>query len=368
MKKSIHQAITGFAIVFLAIIFFACNPVSEIISLTPAATSQPTRVALPPIDTNTVPAPLPTISPLVSLDLSLNKQDLVSSASILWLAGDQLAIAQSNSISLVGIPSESKTQSSAPREQAGEDVQNPIFLSTSLENTSLAWISNARTVQYWSYSQSQEPVRLAISKSPVTGLAIGPEGKKVAYADSSGDVIQVATNKPKDSLTWKAPAWLSDLSYSPDGQRIGGVNLPDYTAYIFLLDGKMQKTFEYASLTGLPLSGGYFCPNWTRFAWISGSAVQIIDLQSGENGPMLAHMDAVSSVAWSPDCRFLATASALTQSDTPIPVLSLWDLNSNGNSTKFPQPSAIQSISFSPNGQQLAVMDTTGQVRVYQLP
>ena len=189
----------------------------------------------------------------------------------------------------------------------------------------------------------------------------------MAAATLQGEITQLSTGSEGSPLTWQAPAWLSNLSYSPDGARLGGVDLATFTVYIFSLDGIVQQKLEWTSSASPNLYGAFFSPDWSRIAWAARSAVQIMEIPSSEQGPLLNHEDYVSAVQWSPDSQVLATAAAQNTGGGSIPIVILWN-PANGQILKtFVQQFAVQSLSFSPDSRKLAVMDVNGDLQVFSI-
>ena len=220
-------------------------------------------------------------APLISMDLAASRSSLSSVSSLVWLPGDQLAVAAQEEVALVDLPSPDAGPQAVVSIQSTHESDQPLFLSASRDGEDLAWISSETSIQFWNPSQMEDPKVLGSSSTPVTGIAVQPGGDRMAAATLHGEITQLSTRAEESPLTWQAPAWLSNLSYSPDGARLGGVDLATFTVYIFSLDGIVQQKLEWTSSASSNLYGAYFSPDWSRIAWAARGAVQIIEIPSG---------------------------------------------------------------------------------------
>jgi WD40 repeat protein len=168
--------------------------------------------------------------------------------------------------------------------------------------------------------------------------------------------------------TFDLPHWLTSLSFSPDGKLVGGTDQANFTVYVLdAATGQVQRRLEWMDSPTGSLYFALFSPEWNRVAWVAQASVQIMDASDGTTGPLLSHEEAVSAAAWSPTGNRLATASAATVEGNLIPAVLVWDAQNGVVLATWPQAAPVKSLAFSPDGRQVAVLDTNGNLRVWNL-
>jgi WD40 repeat protein len=313
-------------------------------------------------ESTTIPEPNVTVIPLTMSGGGGEKFN-----QVLWLPDGNIALAAQDE--LIILPAEGQTF----RTQALTSLKGnlPTLITAAISKQSLAWVSNGNQVFAYDPAANPAPQLLGESVSPITGLALSADGELLAYASYDGGLIIVSRRDPANVqglATRKLPVWLSSLSISPDGKRIAGASLPDFTVYI--LDASNGETLQMLEWVNPAVSSFYgvaFSNDWSRLAWLSQSAVLLMTLPDGKNGPVLNHEENVSALAWSPDGDRLAVASAATVQGNLTPAVILWDASNGAKLATLPQDMAILSLAFSPDGSQIAALDGAGELRVIRL-
>lgn len=375
----------------ISVILSACTLFLPTASPSPTATSfQPVTTAVPPSTTPTTapasptqpsptppsptpapPTPTPTspASPTPQLSLigpqnvtNLEKVNQVQQNGAQFFAfvdqGQTFALAASDRIELYN-PAPGLQNISVP-------AKNIKILATSPDQHALAWANQDNQIRLWNIPQPSQSYTLTGVTGEVTSLAFAPSGSQLASASYENQLKVWDTANGQVSNNWDLPYWLSDLSYSPDGTQIGGVDLPNFTVHILdAATGNEVKSLTWSESTSPALYGAYFSPDWKTIAWVARGTVQLMNVESGKLGPMLSHEDAVNALAWSPDSTLLATASAATVNGNFVPVVELWSAESGKtlNTLVLTNP-AIQ-ITFSPDGKSLATLDSTGTLHFW---
>ncbi len=204
-------------------------------------------------------------------------------------------------------------------------------------------------------------------ETSVTGLTFSLDGEHLVYADLDGAVVGLDSQSKEQTYAWKSPAWLSNLSISPDGSRVGGVDLANFLVYIYTLDGTVQKTLEWSEHASPALYSANFSPDWRMIAWVARGSVQMMEIETGALGPHISHEDFVLACVWSPDSRRLATAAPLFEGDQLKMGVFIWDPNSGEETDRYLMEGTIKSMSFSPDSSRLAVLDENGLLKVFSL-
>ena len=246
------------------------------------------------------------------------------------------------------------------------ETTNPSLLSVSQNQETIAWVSDGNTVNVWKPETKGPGQSQFENPAPVTGLTISPKRNSLAFSIFDGTLKTWDTTNNVLIGQWQAPSWLSSLAYSPDSSRLGGADLENFTVYIFnAVSGKIERSLKWSGTASPVLYGVYFSPNWRTLAWVARGEVQLMDLENGDLVPLLGHEDFVTALAWSPDSRLLATGSAATVEGGFAPVVQIWEAKSGQLLATLVQQVAVQSLSFSQDGTDLAILDSNGQLGLW---
>lgn len=243
--------------------------------------------------------------------------------------------------------------------------EHPTLLSVARDQAALAWVRDERVVTVWK-SGEVEPRILDQAGSPITGLVISDRGSELAYSTFDGTLIVRDAEYGAILRTWQSPSWLANITYSPDGKLLSGTDLANFTVYIFNLEnGEIRRELQWGDSASPALYGAYFSPNWRYLAWVARGAVQIMEVASEELGVHMSHEDFVSAIAWAPNDRLLAVAAAGTMEGEFIPLVVIWDVESGRIVNTLAQKAAVQSMAFSMDGSQLAILDNLGGLQIW---
>ena len=353
----------------------ACDGSAPGAELTSQAPSQPTLEAaptlyIPPERTPTIPI-LTTLAPQGDVIGIANAQALRVDAQVVesqaqsfsWLpGGEQVALAVDQGIMVYAVQP-------ATIVDHLEGVQ-PSKLTISGQTPWLAWVSAENTIQVL---DTQEQRQVAEIKSPagaVTSLSLAAQGGKLAFATFDQHVQVWADQAGSLRLfkDWQLPFWLANLSFSPDGNILAGADLTNFTVHFFdLASGEEIRTFEWNDHASPALYGVEFSPDWMYLAWTARGSVLLMDVASGETQATLQHEDFVSATAWSLDGSLLATAAAGTLNGQFGPFVYLWEAASGRLINQLGQAGGVLSMSFSPDGSELAVLTSGGALQVWSV-
>ena len=234
----------------------------------------------------------------------------------------------------------------------------PAKLTVSDDGDKMAWIDADNIVYLWDIKHDSEVVELIERESPITSLAFSPSGNELAIATIDGSVAMWNTVGSEMIITWQYPSWYSNLSYSPDGNVLAGLDAQNHSInFIDVKNGEIQRVLEWTESASPVLNGVYFSPDWETIAWVARGTVQLMDRSSGDLGLVFHHEDAVNSVSWSPDSTLFASASAGTVAGVFSPVVYLWETDNGGKVSELVQPAIVIQIVFSPNGTEIGVLN-----------
>jgi WD40 repeat protein len=305
--------------------------------------------------------------PLLSMDLSTANAALETANALIWLPGGRFAVAAQDNVALVDSSAAQTSSQELPVMQAAQPSKDARFLTASPSGEELAWVSQDTQVQLWHVAESFSVQALRAAGSSVTGLTFSPDGDQLAFATLDGGIVGLDADSQVESFTWKAPAWLSNLSISPNGTRLGGVDLANFLVYIYDLDGSIQKTLEWSEHASPALYSANFSPDWRSIAWVARGTVQLMSVDTGELGSQISHEDFVISCVWSPDSRQLATAAPVYNEGQMKMGVFVWDPSNGQRLERYLLDGNLRSMVFSPEGDQLAILDENGILNVINL-
>ncbi len=248
------------------------------------------------------------------------------------------------------------------------DSANPSMVSALPEANILAWASGDGTIQVWNTGDVRQIFEIQNQGGPLTGLALSQQSQRLAYATFDNQVQVWDAARGEKLYEWQLPFWLSNLSFSPDGQILAGADLADFSVHLIDINsGEELRRMTWTDHASPALYSVNFSPDWKYLAWAARGSVLLMDVSSGEPLFSLEHEDYVTAAAWSPDSNLLATAAAATLDGVFTPVVCLWEAASGNLVSQLAQKGGVLSMSFSPDGSELAVLTSGGALQVWQV-
>lgn len=202
---------------------------------------------------------------------------------------------------------------------------------------------------------------------PLNSIAYAADGRFIAIAgfDGKARVIDAATGRQVYMLIISSNGPVTDIVFSPNGQSIaatGGAGTAIWTAANGQVVRLLNQEYIQSSVAFSP-DGRYIVTasnNIDALGRSTSNTAMIWDATGDRELPTLSgHTDAIYAAAYSPNQRYVATAS---QDGTT----RIWDANSGQSlSTLKGHSRGVDGVAWSPDGRTVATASQDGTVKIW---
>ena len=230
-------------------------------------------------------------------------------------------------------------------------------------NIRLVWMKDSAGFWIIEYQFARPMNVLTLQGGPVAGVNEGgrvldasPDGSRWAYdPDGTSSLILIDPANSDTDIIIRSMQIIGDGRFTPDGKYLLTYSMDQWQATLWdAFTGEKVEEFEGFE-TAAPIYAVTPGADGQTLIWHARGTLQLQDMESGQMGSTFSHEDFITAFVLSPDGSVVATAAAGTINGNFTPAVYWWNAASGDKLTEMNFEYPIDSLSFSPDGDLLAV-------------
>lgn len=222
-----------------------------------------------------------------------------------------------------------------------------------LKNSQVFWVINdSSAVQIDIQTGKSESVFNAVNPGQI--LSASSDGDTILFLDPNQKEIGIFNRKLNNTLMINPETLFASADFSPDGTRISIPSLDKLEVSIWDVQSASRLTTLQGFETAAPVYNARIGADNRSLIWYSRATLQLQNLDNQRMGPRFSHEDFVTGFDLASNGRILASSAGGTINGVYSPLIYLWDTQSGSNLASIAYPDSISALAFSPDGKILA--------------
>jgi WD40 repeat protein len=245
-------------------------------------------------------------------------------------------------------------QNAADLEVIGKvSYQDPLSVVWALDGESF-WVMGYNELARYNSQTLEKEFTFKVDE-PGLLLDASPDGISIAYTPEKDGSFSVLNTMSNTAIEIDCGEPYGNVKFSPEGKEITSTSMNEWKVSVWdSTTGKLKRTLEGFE-TAAPVYSAQIGEDGKTLVWLARGTAQLQEMESGTMGSEFGHEDFISAYTLAPGGEVFATAAYAEVDEDYSPVLYLWDVRSGDLLNSFTYKETIQSLSFSPDGQLLAV-------------
>ncbi len=222
-----------------------------------------------------------------------------------------------------------------------------------LKNSQAFWVINdSSALQIDTQTSISESVFTAVNPGQI--LSASPDGETILHLDPNQKGIMVFNRKSNNTLMINPETLFASADFSPDGTRISIPSLDKLEVTIWDVQSGSRLVTLQGFETAAPVYNARIGADNRSLIWYSRATLQLQNLDDQRMGLRFSHEDFVTGFDLTSNGRILASSAGGTINGVYSPLVYLWDTQSGSNLASIAYPDSISALAFSPDGKILA--------------
>lgn len=222
-----------------------------------------------------------------------------------------------------------------------------------LKNNQAFWVVNdSSAIQIDIRTGQGESIFNAVNPGQI--LSASSDGETILHLDPNQKDIVIFNRKSNNTLMINPETLFASPDFSPDGTRISIPSLENLEVSIWDVQSGSRLTTLKGFETAAPVYHARIGADNRSLIWYSRGTLQLQNLDDQRMGAKFSHEDFVTGFDLTNNGRILASSAGGTINGVFSPVVYLWDTQSGSNLASIAYPDSISTLAFSPDGKILA--------------